>query len=297
MKITELGIKEQINEGFGDFINRTGLMGQDNKSAANSKQQDERAKSIGLKDFTYKLNSALQSAIKGGVVAVPTASAPAAGVPAAGVPAAGVPAAGVPAAGGTQPGAAAMNNMVSQLGATPGGNTMANAPVSKTNVAKKPEPSMAELLKQRQQKGLTESQYKIFNKLVENKILNEESESISKFITDFIKTQTENLKDNPNYQKNIDDLAKQLEASYLQNKKLDASLISKAWDTIWAWSQLGKKQGGYGQQSQKFDDQRDQWLKFITMTLSKIDPNNPDSVTKFEEIAKSLHDFATQQKK
>lgn len=288
MKISDLSTKEQTNEGFGDFINNY----QANKQAGISKQQNERAKAIGLKDFTYKLNSALQSAIKGEIVALPNAT------PGVSQPAAtggrieptlgGSPSASAGAAtGSTQPGAAAMNNMVSQLGGTTAGNTMANAPVSKTNVAKKSEPSMAELLKQRQQKGMTESQYKRFNKLVENKILNEAAESVSQFITRFIDTQTRNLVDSPNYQQNINMIAKKLEDSYVKNKKLDPKLVEQAWETIWAWSQLGKKRSKYnsGEQIVDMDHdgtddaiERDDVRKQLIQKINKTDFNDPDKL-------------------
>ena len=299
MKISDLSTTEQTNEGFGDFINNY----QANKQSAKSKQQNERAKAIGLKDFTYKLNSALQSALKGEIVALPNVSSTSGGSQPAASAGRIEPTLGgsstAPAsasASSTQPGAAAMNNMVSQLGAKPAGNTMANAPVSKTNVAKKPEPSMAELLRQRQQKGMTESQYKRFNKLVENKILNEAAESVSQFIIRFIDTQTRNLVDNPNYQQNINMIAKKLEDSYIKNKKLDSGLIEQAWETIWAWSQLGSNRGQSNrQQSVDMDnngiddtDQREQLKTNLIKILKNVDFNDPVKLKSIEPSIEGL---------
>ena len=303
MKISDLVIKEQIDEGFGDFVKRTGLMGQDNKQSAMSKQQDERAKSIGLKDFTYKLNSALQSAIKGGIVALPNVSSTSDGSQPATSGGRIEPTLGgspTASAGSTQPGAAAMNNMVSQLGAKPAGNTMANAPVSKTNVAKKPEPSMAELLRQRQQKGMTESQYKLFNQLIESQILNEAEESVSQFITRFIDTQTRNLVDSPNYQQNINMIAKKLEDQYTKNKGLDPKLVEQAWETIWAWSQLGKKRSAYNSGNQIVDmdhDGTDDSIeratdrKKLLQKINKTDFNDPDQLKLLAPDVKNLWDM------
>lgn len=261
MKISDLSTTEQTNEGFGDFVKRTGLMGQDNKQSAMSKQQDERAKSIGLKDFTYKLNSALQSAIKGGIVNPPVAAVTSTSAP-------------------------------TQNPQSPAAPT--------TSSAQKPEPSMAELLKQRQQQGLTESQYQLFNQLIESQILDEAAESVSQFITQFIDTQTRNLVDSPNYQQNINMIAKKLEDQYTKNKGLDPKLVEQAWETIWAWSQLGKKRGGYNSGSQVIDMdhdgtddsiQRDNVRKKLIQKINKTDFNDPDKLKLLAPDVKNLWDM------
>lgn len=256
MKISDLSTTEQINEGFGDFVKRTGLMGQDNKQSAMSKQQDERAKSIGLKDFTYKLNSALQSAIKGGIVnpsvaAVTSTSAPTQNPQQ------------------TAKSAALKDQAISAV--------QGNIPSNKTVTS--------------------ESQYQLFNQLIESQILDEAAESVSQFITRFIDTQTRNLVDSPNYQLNINMIAKKLEDQYTKNKGLDPKLVEQAWETIWAWSQLGKKRNGYNSGGQIVDMdhdgtddsiQRDNVRKKLIQKINKTDFNDPDKLKLLAPDVKNL---------
>jgi peptidoglycan hydrolase-like protein with peptidoglycan-binding domain len=260
MKISDLSTTEQTNEGFGDFINRTGLMGQANKQSAMSKQQDERAKSIGLKDFTYKLNSALQSAIKGGIVTPPVAAA---------------------------------NTSNYNLNQNPQQAAKSAALKDKTIAAiQRNIPS---------NKTVTpESQYKLFNQLIESQILDEAAESVSQFITRFIDTQTRNLVDSPNYQQNINMIAKKLEDQYSKTQKLDSKLVEQVWETIWAWSQLGKKRGGYNSGGQIIDMdhdgtddsiQRDNVRKKLIQKINKTDFNDPDKLKLLAPDVKNLWDM------
>lgn len=282
MKISDLSNKEQTNEGFRDFIDRTGLTGQSNKQSALQKQQNERAKAIGLKDFTYKLNSALQSAIKSGVVTTSSTS---------------------PAQSGTSPvtstGQDVMNSPAGQQLAQQRQSKQqdAQSQIDKTSVkSSQSEPSMAELLKKRQQHGLTESKYKLFDELFESKILTEQGETISKFITDFIDNQTKNLSDNPNYQRNVEMIAKKLEDQYTKTKKLDPNLVEQAWETIWAWSQLGPKRGQSNrQQSVDMDndgvddtDQREQLKRNMIKIIRNVDFNDPVKLKSIEPSIEGL---------
>lgn len=258
MKINDLSNKEQTNEGFGDFINNY----QANKQSAKSKQQDERAKAIGLKDFTYKLNSALQSAIKGGIVVAPSKQTTSTQQPAQNV----------------------MNSPAAQQ-------------LEKQRIAK--QQSVQSQVDNDNRAITKESQYKLFNYLIENKILNEAAESVSQFITRFIDTQTRNLVDSPNYQQNIDMIAKKLEDSYIQNKKLDPGLIEQVWETIWAWSQLGNRRGQSNrQQSIDMDndgvddtDQREQLKINMIKILKNVDFNDPVKLKSIEPSIKGLLDM------
>ena len=72
MKISDLP-RRRTDEAFGDWLAGTGLMGSANKAAAQSKQQQEQAYKIGLKDFTNKINGALKTAISSGTVQIPQA--------------------------------------------------------------------------------------------------------------------------------------------------------------------------------------------------------------------------------
>lgn len=282
MKISDLSDK-RIDEGFMDVVKRSGVMGQANKQAADQKQQNERAKSIGLKDFTNKLTSALQSAIKGGIVTIPQQKQSSTQQPLPQQSTVSKPKDDV--------------NYDIPTSQRKGINIDQSDPVAKPQSTTKPEPSTAELIKQRQQQGLTESQLELFNRLVESEVVNEAAESVSKFITDFIGNQTKNLVDNPNYQNNINTIAKNLEDQYAKNKKLDPKLISQAWETIWAWSQLGKKRstgGGYGQivdmDHDGTDDsvQRDQLRKTMIQLINKTDFNDSQ---KLKSIEKPIEDL------
>lgn len=273
MKISDLS-DNRVDEGFMDFVKRTGVLGQSNKQSAEQKQQDERAKSIGLKDFTNKLTSALQSAIKGGIVAIPQ------------------PQQSPQSQQSTASKSADDNvNYDTPTAQRKNINIDQSAPAAKTQSTAKPEPSTAELIKQRQQQGLTESH---------RKITNEAAESVSKFIIDFIDNQTKNLVDNPNYQNNINTIAKNLETQYAKNNKLDPKLISQAWETIWAWSQLGKKRstrGGSGQivdmDHDGTDDsvQRERLRKTMIQLINKTDFNDPEKLKSIEPVVQTLLDM------
>lgn len=289
MKISDLSTKEQTNEEFADWatdtLARTGIMGQANKKSAEQKKQNERAKDIGLKDFTNKLSSALQSAIKGGIVtsATPVQTQPGS----AQATSTGQDIMNSPAGQqAEQKRKAAQLAAQQQIDKTAGGAPLTPAQKAATT---QPEPSMSQLLKQRQQQGLTE--YKLFDSLVENKMLNE-AESVSKFITDFISNQTRGLVDNPNYQKNIEMIAKKLEDSYAKTKRLDSSLVEQAWETIWAWSQLGSKRGSSGGREQVVDMdhdgtddsiQRDNIRKSLIQIINKTDFNDPQKLKTLEQ--------------
>ena len=82
MKISDLPSK-RTDEALGDLLARTGIMGSANKAAALSKQQQEQAYKIGLKDFTNKINGALKTAVSSGAITVPQTAQPAATQPAA----------------------------------------------------------------------------------------------------------------------------------------------------------------------------------------------------------------------
>ena len=75
MKISDLPSK-RTDESLGDLLARTGIMGGANKAAALSKQQQEQAYKIGLKDFTNKINGALKTAVSSGAIAVPQTAQP-----------------------------------------------------------------------------------------------------------------------------------------------------------------------------------------------------------------------------
>jgi hypothetical protein len=74
MKISDLPIR-RTDEGLSDWLASTGLMGGANKAAAQSKQQQEQAYKIGLKDFTNKINGALKTAVSSGAVSIPQSPA------------------------------------------------------------------------------------------------------------------------------------------------------------------------------------------------------------------------------
>ena len=255
MRINDLLKQDQVNEGIldkaTDAFKRSGFMGQDNKQASLSKQRDERAKSIGMKDFTNKLNSALQSAIKGGIVSVPS------------------------------------SNSTQSSQQTPAQQKAAEIEADRERLAT----------------GTNESKYKLYNNLIENEIL-KEAESISQFITSYINNQTRGLVDNSSYQQNINMIAKKLEDQYSKTKKLDSGLIEQAWETIWAWSQLGKRNNNSSRSDQSVtnkndqdndgiadDSQRDTFKKSIIKLLTNIDFNDAEKLKSLENPIKELLTF------
>lgn len=233
MKISDLSTTEQTNEGFGDFVKRTGIMGQANKQSAMSKQQDERAKSIGLKDFTYKLGSALKSAIASGVV-VPTTPSTTADAPISvshkarpgnpNLPPANTLPPVSNTAAPTNPNIAAQKAYTAPTDRDTQIRMAYKAAIAKPDASRTPADKKA--IKLGQSIGIKESkkikQYELFSRVVESRMLTE-SESISQFITQFIDTQTRNLVDNPNYQQNINMIAKKLEDQYSKTQKLTQS--------------------------------------------------------------------------
>lgn len=363
MKISDLP-RRRTDEAFGDWLAGTGLMGSANKAAAQSKQQQEQAYKIGLKDFTNKINGALKTAVSSGAVQIPQAPA----APQAAAPINyDIPTAQRQAQAGQQPQAAAQAGQAGQTGqqakpqsgqqppkpgqpqkpataATPKTPTTAQAPSTAGSQSADQEPAdvggiqpekgkrlelrdksdrqmtyyktdrgwfnaanervtkpasvqyldqqanaqggakftikevpippppanitkggksadaqanrQAKLDKKNQQRqqqqddddSMNES-YRHLNWLLENRILREQNEdTISSFVQDFITGQTSKFPQNPAYLKRTKALADQAEAEYLKTKGISAELSKQLWDLIWSWSQIGgsqkKSQGG-----------------------------------------------------
>lgn len=372
MKISDLPSR-RTDEGLSDWLASTGLMGSTNKAAAQSKQQQEQAYKIGLKDFTNKINGALKTAVSSGAVAVPQApAAPQAPAPvnydiptaqrqaqAAGTQAAPTQAgqtaqaqkaqagqagqAGKPGqapaqtattaktpktatapttaaadepvdAGGIQPEPGkrielhdksdrqltyyktdrgwfnAANERVSKPASVQYLDQLANAqggqkfsikevpiPPPPANITKGGKAAdaqanraakLARKEQQRQQQqddddNMNES-YRHLNWLLENRILREQDEdTISTFVQNFITGQTSKFPQNPAYLKRAKALADQAEAEYLKTQGISAELSKQLWDLIWSWSQIGgsQKQSQSGQADQSTqaaqDDEED----------------------------------------
>ena len=91
-------------------------------------------------------------------------------------------------------------------------------------------------------------------------------------------------------------IAKKLEDSYIKNKKLDDGLIEQAWETIWAWSQLGPKRGQSNRgQSVDMDndgvddtDQREQLKRNMIKILKNVDFNDPVKLKSIEPSIEGL---------
>jgi hypothetical protein len=366
MKISDLPGR-RTDEGLSDWLASTGLMGGANKAAAQSKQQQEQAYKIGLKDFTNKINGALKTAVDSGVVSIP--QSPAAPQQAAPVDY-DIPTAQRQAQAGAQTGQAGQTGDAGQTGQVgkPG-----QAPVSKTpktptsptspttatagqsaddssgiqaapgfrvelhdksdrqmtyyktdkgwfsavgervskpssiqyldkeadsegrgkytvkEVPIPPAPApmtkggksanaqakrQAQLTKKNQQQkqdddGMNES-YRHLNWLLENRILREQDEeTVSTFIQNFIAGQTSKFPQNPAYVKRAKALADQAESEYLKTQGVSAELSKQLWDLIWAWSQLGGSQSS-GQRSQPDQSGDVQDIEFDKEELERL---------------------------
>jgi hypothetical protein len=168
----------------------------------------------------------------------------------------------------------------------------------------------AQLTKKNQQQkqdddGMNES-YRHLNWLLENRILREQDEeTVSTFIQNFITGQTSKFPQNPAYVKRTKALADQAESEYLKTKGISDELSKQLWDLIWAWSQLGGSQSS-GQRSQpdQSDDVQDiefdkEELERLSQTgdfLKKLsdEPSvlqNPDSKVYLDQIIKLAKKF------
>jgi hypothetical protein len=126
-----------------------------------------------------------------------------------------------------------------------------------------------------------------------------ESESVSKFVQDFVKGQTRGFVNNPAYSNNIKMIADKIDAEYAKAVQkapwsADASasaifrnskLVDQLWETIWAWSKLGKKQSsGYGSFTDMDHDGTDDSIerttdrKRLLQKIIRTDFNDPDQL-------------------
>lgn len=408
MKISDLPSR-RTDESLGDLLARTGIMGSANKAAALSKQQQEQAYKIGLKDFTNKINGALKTAVSSGAIAVPQTPQPAAAAtpvdydtPTAQRRAAAGQTAAQPQQTQQPQRTQGQTAQTAQSPTTPTTTKTAQPPKTPTTATASTEPDddaggimaapgkqlelhdksdrqmtyyktdrgwfnaaneritnpksfqyldqlanagggekfsikevpippppanitkggkqadaqanrAAKLAKKNQQRqqqqdddedeNINES-YRHFNWLVENRILSEQNEeTISKFVQDFIAGQTSKFPQNSAYVRRAGELAKQAESEYLTTQGISAELSKQLWDLIWAWSQIGGSgKSGNSQQSddtggiEELDSQEQQDMFKVGQFLQKSardpsmldDPEYKPFVKRLSTIAKSL---------
>jgi hypothetical protein len=370
MKISDLPVR-RTDEGLADWLSDRKA----NKAAGASKKQQEQAYKIGLKDFTNKINDALNTAVSSGVVSTPQTSdasqqtqgqqsvavqtgAPGQqgqqGVPTTPTAPSGQQGQQPPAQQGQQvqqpndepldvpvtPGKrlelhSKKDNQLSYYKTEKGWYNALDQKLAPQNTkgleritdggggtqykiitADIPAPSQpmtkggkqaaaqakrqAQLTKKNQQQkqdddGMNES-YRHLNWLLENRILREQDEeTVSTFIQNFITGQTSKFPQNPAYVKRTKALADQAESEYLKTKGISDELSKQLWDLIWAWSQLGGSGGsGSSQQSdqnsepesleQENLEKTGEFLQKLSTDSSILD--NPDSQGFKKEIIK-----------
>jgi hypothetical protein len=129
-----------------------------------------------------------------------------------------------------------------------------------------------------------DKQYKLFSRVVESRMLTE-AESVSKFVQDFVRGQTRGFVNNPSYSNNVKMIANKIDAEYAKNKTINSQLVDSIWETIWAWSKLGKKQsGGYGSFTDIDHDGTDDSIeretdrKKLLRKINRTDFNDPDQL-------------------
>lgn len=269
MKITDLQegvVSNVVNWGknkAGDIArNLSTYSPQDGRSvpvghSAKMSQAEKDAYNIGLKDFTSKVTARLQDALNHGIVGAQSQSQPQTSAAAS--------------ASYQQPNRTAANQQkynalkskVSGVNAKTRDAIAQNPPRISTAGAQQPapavsktasqastsapsEPSMAELIKKRQQQGMTESKsitnhYELFDRLIESKILNEQTQSIENFLNDIIERETHRFIDSQGYEAKAHAIAKAIDTAYGQTKKIDQAKLKELWDVIWAWHKLGRQ--------------------------------------------------------
>ena len=270
MKITDLqeGIVSNIaNWGknkAGDIArNLSTYSSQDGRSvpvgsSAQMSQAEKDAYNIGLKDFTSKVTARLQDALNHGIVAAQSQSQPQTSASAS--------------ASYQQPNRTAANQQkyndlkskVSGVNAKTRDAIAQNPPRVSTagaqQPAQQPAPAVMRGRQQIQQQiqqqrnaeierdhqrmatGTNESkQYELFNRLIESKILNEQTQSIENFLNDIIERETHRFVDSPGYEAKAHEISKAIDTSYGQTKKLDQAKLKELWDVIWSWHKLGRQ--------------------------------------------------------
>ena len=273
MKISDLSTTESINEGIFDALAQ-----QFTRKDYNNKKRDEKIKEYGRKDFYNQLTSSLQAAIKSGVVVKTDPSILRPGAIIGPVVSAqntmNSPYAQELANNrrAKQASAIGATGSISRLGATGPDPGSTGATGFRPN------------FELRESRTLHESQYKLFNKLVESSMLTE-SESVSKFVQDFVKGQTRGFVNNPAYSNNIKMIADKLDDHYAKKGTFYSKLVDQLWETIWAWSKLGKKQSsGYGSFTDMDHDGTDDSIerttdrKRLLQKIIKTDFNDPDQL-------------------
>jgi len=329
MKISELGIKEHVNEGVFDnvkdkvdyvkdkavdTVKKAGVWGWSstergaNKQSVISKQQDEKLKRYGQKDFYNKLSSSLKAAVASGVVA-PTTLPTTANAPISvshkaksgnpNLPPANTLPPVSNTADPTNPNIAAQKAYTAPTDRDTQIRMAYKASIAKPDTSRTPADKKA--IKLGQSIGIKESkkikQYELFSRVVESRILTE-SESVSKFIQDFVGGQTREFVRNPSYSENIKLLADQIEAKYdFNTKQIDSTIVNKIWETLWAWSKLGKKQSGYGQFIDMDHDgtpdaiERERDRKALIKKINNTDFNDKDELKKLSPEINALKEL------
>lgn len=265
MKISDLSNSKNVTEGLGSAI-----ASEFRSKDSNNKVRDEKIKEYGRKDFFNQLSSSLQAAIKSGVVVLTNPSTSTSATTQLG-----------------QSGKDVMNSPYAQQLAQQRKAKQAAA-IGATGPGPDPGSTGATGFRPnfelRESRTLHESQYKLFNKLVESRMLTE-SESVSKFVQDFVKGQTRGFVNNPSYSNNVKMIADKIDAEYAKNKTISGQLVDQIWETIWAWSKLGKKQSsGYGSFADIDHDgtddaiERDTDRKKLLQKINRTDFNDPDQL-------------------
>ena len=293
MKISDLSNSKNVTESLGSAI-----ASQFRSINENNKVRDEKIKEYGRKDFYNQLTSSLQSAIKSGVVVptvpttIPTTSnAPISVSHKASVGNPNLPPANtlppvINTANPTNPNIAAQKSYTAPTDRDTQIRMAYSAAIAKPDASRTPADKKA--IKLGQSIGIKESkkikQYKLFNELVESRMLTE-SESVSKFVQDFVRGQTRGFVNNPSYSNNVKMIADKIDAEYAKNKTINSQLIDSICETIWAWSKLGKKQGGgYGSFADMDHDgtddaiERDTDRKRLLQKINRTDFNDPDKL-------------------
>lgn len=83
-------------------------------------------------------------------------------------------------------------------------------------------------------------QYKLFNTLLEYKMLEAEqtTQTTEQFISQFLATQTGKFKDYPTYHSNLKILAQQAGRQFDSTGKINPETMNKMWENLWMWSKM-----------------------------------------------------------
>lgn len=143
------------------------------------------------------------------------------------------------------------------------------------------------------------------SKKTSKKITNEaaQQQTISQWIQQYMRTQTNKLASSPLYQSHVDEMAQSIEKRYARTRKITNDDAKQLWDILWAWSKVGdtgrnnysnNSNYGSGDSSYSTDENSIQnTIKVASAALRNLSRMSDDQITANSESIKKIIDALT----